>query len=126
MSHLITPFGFCPPSFDGICETPRPEKTQHRGIKFVLFYIKFCKKQEIIKIPHPLPDQEIKLCEAIVGVSQFRRVLDIHEESVNANRRPQNLIYYLYGSSYFLANSAIFSGGQPGTSIPKPSPIASN
>lgn len=24
--------------------------------------------------------------------SQFRRVLDIHEESVNANRRPQNLI----------------------------------
>ena len=79
--------------------------------------------QEIYKLP--LAGKEIKLCETNVGVTQFQSVLDIHEESVNANRRPQNLIY-LYGSSYFLANSAIFSGGQPGTSIPKPNPIASN
>ncbi len=77
------------------------------------------------KSPVSLASQEIKLCEINVGVSQFRRVLDTHEESVNANKHPQNLIY-LYGSSYFLANSAIFSGGQPGTSIPSPNPIASN
>ena len=76
--------------------------------------------------PLPLAVQEIKLCVTNVGASQFRRVLDIHEEPVNTNRRPQNLIYYLYGSSYFLANSAIFSGGQPGTSIPRPNPMASN
>jgi len=69
MSHLITPFGFCPPSFDGI-RLRRHDliQNQHRGIKFALFYIKFCKKQEIIKIPHPLPVQEIKLCETIGSV----------------------------------------------------------
>ena len=43
----------------------------------------------------------------------------------NRDKPPQNLIY-LYGSSYFFANSATFSGGQPGTSIPSDNPIASN